>query len=106
MEKEIPYTDGKLSLKQVATNLNISTNHLSQVINENLNKNFFDFVNEYRVNLIKEKMKDPNHKQFTLLALAFDCGFNSKSSFNVIFKKKYRVNSYGIQKNTTIEYKS
>ena len=82
-----PYIDGKLSLKQVAQKMEISTNYLSQVINENLKKNFFDFVNEYRVNLVKQKMKDPTNSQYTLLALAYDCGFNSKSSFNVIFKK-------------------
>ena len=87
MKEDSPYIDGKLSLKQVAIKLDISTNYLSQVINENLKKNFFDFVNEYRVNLIKQKMKDPDNSQYTLLALAYDCGFNSKSSFNVIFKK-------------------
>tara|TARA_B100000809_G_scaffold261243_1_gene309753 strand:+ start:4185 stop:5351 length:1167 start_codon:yes stop_codon:yes gene_type:complete len=87
MDRETPYMDGKLSLKQVAQKMDISTNYLSQVINENLNRNFFDFVNEYRVNLIKQKMEDPSNNQYTLLALAFDCGFNSKSSFNVIFKK-------------------
>ena len=87
MEKETPYINGKLSLKEVASKLGISNNHLSQVINENLNKNFFDFVNEYRVNLIKEKMKNPANKQYTLLALAYECGFNSKSTFNAIFKK-------------------
>jgi AraC-like DNA-binding protein len=87
MEEETPYLDGKLSLKQVALKLNISSNYLSQVINENLQKNFFDFVNEYRVEVFKEKMNDQENKQFTLLALAYDCGFNSKSSFNSIFKK-------------------
>jgi len=71
----------------VATALQISTNHLSQVINENLDKNFFDFVNGYRVEMVKQKMKDPSNKNYTLLSLAYDCGFNSKSSFNAIFKK-------------------
>jgi len=87
MKEDSPYINGKLSLKQVAQKMDISTNYLSQVINENLKKNFFDFVNEYRVNLVKQKMKDPTNSQYTLLALAYDCGFNSKSSFNVIFKK-------------------
>ena len=87
MEKETPYLDGKLSLKEVAAALEISTNHLSQVINEKLEKNFFDFVNGYRIDLVKEKMSDPSNKNYTLLALAYDCGFNSKSSFNAIFKK-------------------
>lgn len=88
MKEEAPYLDGKLALKQVADELGISTNHLSQVINENMEKNFFDFVNAYRVELVKEKMKDSSNKQFTLLGIAYDCGFNSKSSFNAIFKKE------------------
>ncbi len=87
MDEEAPYLEGKLALKDVASALEISTNHLSQVINENLDKNFFDFVNGYRVELVKEKMVDPTNKNYTLLSLAYDCGFNSKSSFNAIFKK-------------------
>lgn len=87
MEEEKPYLNGKLSLKEVAEKINISTNHLSQVINENLEKNFFDFVNGYRLDLVKQKIKNPSNKKFTLLSLAYECGFNSKSSFNSIFKK-------------------
>ena len=87
MEQERPYLNGKLSLKEVAEKMNLSTNHLSQVINENLEKNFFDFVNGYRVDLVKQKMTDPSNKNYTTLSLAYDCGFNSKSSFNSIFKK-------------------
>lgn len=87
MKEERPYLNGKLSLKEVAEYLDISHNHLSQVINENLNKNFFDFVNVYRVDLVKEKMLDSSNKNITLLSIAYDSGFNSKSSFNSIFKK-------------------
>lgn len=87
MEEGQPYLNGKLALKEVAEQLDISTNHLSQVINEKLSKNFFDFVNAYRVELVKEKMSNPANSKFTLLALAYDSGFNSKSSFNSIFKK-------------------
>ncbi len=87
MEEEKPYLNGKLLLKEVAEEINISTNHLSQVINENLEKNFFDFVNGYRVDLVKQKIKNSANKKFTILYLAYECGFNSKSSFNSIFKK-------------------
>jgi len=87
MAEEEPYLKGKLSLKEVAEKMNVSTNHLSQVINENLDKNFFDFVNGYRIDLVKQKMIDPSNKNYTILSLAYDCGFNSKSSFNSIFKK-------------------
>lgn len=87
MEEEKPYLDGKLSLNQVAEKLEISPNHLSQVINENLDRNFFDFVNGYRVALVKEKLADPANERFTILAIALDSGFSSKSSFNEVFKK-------------------
>lgn len=87
MKDERPYLNGKLSLKDVAAYLDISVNHLSQVINEQLGKSFFDFVNEYRVAEVKRQLAEAKHEQFTLLAVAYDSGFNSKSSFNNIFKK-------------------
>ncbi|MFY0655099.1 MAG: helix-turn-helix domain-containing protein [Cyclobacteriaceae bacterium] len=87
MEKEKPFLNGKLSLNDLADMLNISSNHLSQAINENLNQNFFDFINGYRVEAIKQRMLDSDSKNLTLLALAYESGFNSKSSFNNIFKK-------------------
>jgi AraC-like DNA-binding protein len=87
MVKEKPYLNEKLSLKEVACSLDISVNHLSQVINEQTGMSFFDFVNKYRVDEVKARLADPKNKQFTLLATAYDCGFNSKSSFNSIFKK-------------------
>ena len=86
-EKEKPFLDGKLSLGNVAEYMNISVNHLSQVINEKLGMTFFDFVNSYRVDEVKERLSSPDAKSFTLLGIAYDSGFNSKSSFNSIFKK-------------------
>ena len=64
------------------------TNHTSQIINENLNKNFFDFVNDYRINEVKKCLSDSKFSHYTLLAIAYECGFNSKSSFNSLFKIK------------------
>ncbi len=87
MEKEKPFLDNQLSLRQLADDLEVNTNYLSQVINERHNKNFVEFINEYRVTALKEKLEDPDNRQFTLLSLAFDCGFNSKTTFNTAFKK-------------------
>jgi AraC-like DNA-binding protein len=87
MDEKRPYLNGKLLLKEVAEAMDISTNHLSQIINENLKINFFDFVNGYRVELIKQEMVNPKNKNYTIISIAYDCGFNSKSSFNSIFKK-------------------
>ena len=86
-EKEKPYLNGQLKLIDLSEYLNISVHHLSQIINEQLGKNFFDFVNEYRVQEVKARLSNPDHKQYTLLSIAYDSGFNSKSNFNSTFKK-------------------
>jgi AraC-like DNA-binding protein len=85
--KEEYYKKNDLSLNELALELNIHPNYLSQIINEREKKNFYDFVNTFRVEEFKRLVKNPKNKQFTLLALAYDCGFNSKSSFNRYFKK-------------------
>jgi AraC-like DNA-binding protein len=101
MENEKPYLDSKLSLKQLAAFLELSTNHTSQIINENLNKNFFDFVNDYRINEVKKYLSDSKFSHYTLLAIAYECGFNSKSSFNSIFKLKTGLTPSEYQKTLT-----
>ena len=87
MKTKKPYLSGELSLGELAQQLNISVNHLSQVLNTVQKQNFFDFVNSYRVNEVIEKMKDPGNRHLTLLAIGLDSGFNSKTSFNTVFKK-------------------
>jgi len=87
METEKPYLEPKLTLSSLADELEISANHLSQVINQYEEKNFFDFVNSYRVEEYKERATDPAYQNFSILAIALDSGFNSKSSFNQVFKK-------------------
>ncbi|MFT4577043.1 MAG: AraC-like DNA-binding protein [Polaribacter sp.] len=85
--KESYYTESSLSLNDLAQKLDISPNYLSQIINEKEEKNFFDFINAFRVAEFKRLIAVPTNQQYTLLALAYDCGFNSKSSFNRSFKK-------------------
>jgi len=87
MERQKPYLDETLSLTKLAKSLDIPVHHLSQIINEEFALNFFDFINQYRVEEVKTKMADPKFSNFSLLGLAFECGFNSKSSFNRVFKK-------------------
>ena len=86
-KNEKPYLNGKLSLSEVAEYMEISVNHLSQVINDQLGFSFFDFVNSYRVEEVKAKLADSAYENYTLLGMAYDSGFNSKSTFNSIFKK-------------------
>ena len=85
--REEYYKKNKLSLNELASELDIHPNYLSQIINEREEKNFYEFVNSFRLEEFKRLVKHQKHKEFTLLALAYDCGFNSKSSFNRYFKK-------------------
>lgn len=87
MQSEKPYLDAELTLHRLAGMLDVSAHNLSEVINTRTGMNFFDFVNSYRVEQVKRDLLDPSKSQFTLLALAFDAGFASKTSFNAIFKK-------------------
>jgi AraC-like DNA-binding protein len=87
MKSAKPYLNPDLSLPQLAAELNISSHYLSQVINEQFNLNFFDFVNGYRVEIFKERITGPEFRNLSLLGIAFECGFNSKSAFNRIFKQ-------------------
>jgi AraC-like DNA-binding protein len=88
MDTEKPYMDGDLTLARLATKLSVSAHHLSQIINERLNQNFFDFVNTYRVEEAKRMLVNPAKKHYSLLAIAEEVGFNSKSAFNTAFKKQ------------------
>jgi AraC-like DNA-binding protein len=87
MKSEKPYHDGELTIADLSESLNIPRHYITQIINERLNKNFYFFINEYRVNEVKEKLTDSAYGEHTLLRIALDAGFNSKSSFNIIFKK-------------------
>jgi len=87
METEKPYIDGALTLQKLAEKLSIPPSHLSQIINERLEQNFFDFINSYRVKEVQRLFGDPSKKHYALLAIAVEVGFNSKSTFSSAFKK-------------------
>ncbi|MGW8123601.1 helix-turn-helix domain-containing protein [Roseivirga echinicomitans] len=86
MTTEQPYLDADLTLPKLAEDLGVSTHHLSQIINDVHGKNFFNFINAYRVEEVKRKIQDPAFDNYSLLGIAFDSGFNSKSAFNRVFK--------------------
>jgi AraC-like DNA-binding protein len=81
------FTDPELTLGALARNLNVHPNHLSQVINTYEQKNFYDFINFHRIEEFKRIVAMTENKSYTLVSLAYDCGFNSKASFNRNFKK-------------------
>ncbi len=86
MEEEKPYMNGELSINNLTKRMEIPRHYLTQILNEKLGKNFYTFVNEFRVKEVIRMMQDPEYDHYTLLALGFEAGFNSKSSFNSIFK--------------------
>ncbi|MBD3386014.1 helix-turn-helix domain-containing protein [candidate division KSB1 bacterium] len=87
MKSKKPFIESDLKLGQLAQLLKTSPNHLSQVVNENCRQNFFDFVNRYRIEEAKRLIAETSSQNLTLLSIAYDVGFNSKSAFNTAFKK-------------------
>lgn len=91
MVREKPYLDQRLNLTDVAEMIDCSQNQLSQLLNEIIGKNFYDYMNEYRLKYFHELTRNPKNKQFTFLSLAYESGFNSKTTFNSFFKKSTGV---------------
>ena len=87
MNIEKAYLNPELNLSDLADQAHMSRAQLSEIINSGFGKNFNDFVNEYRVEAFKVKLKENKHEQLSLLGIAQDCGFNSKATFNRVFKK-------------------
>ncbi|WP_400080269.1 helix-turn-helix domain-containing protein [Winogradskyella sp. R77965] len=87
MEIDKAYLNPELNLSDLAKIANMSRGQLSEIINTAFNKNFNDFVNTYRVEAFKAMLKADKHKKLSLLGIAQECGFNSKATFNRVFKK-------------------
>ncbi len=87
MKENKPYLNHNLTLNQLAAMISVSPHNLSEVINTQLKLKFFDYINQYRVEQVKKDLLDPQKQNLTFLSIGIDAGFNSKSSFNAIFKK-------------------
>ena len=87
IQQDKAYEDPELSLAQVAKQLKSNPTIISKVVNQGFHLNFNDFINFYRIEAVKEKLKAGEQKTQTLLGIAYDCGFNSKATFNRAFKK-------------------
>ncbi len=87
MKDDKHYLDNELSLHNLAQKLNSNAHYLSHILNNIIKKNFYDFVNGFRVDEVKERLKNGEGEKRTLLYIALDSGFNSKASFNRIFKQ-------------------
>jgi AraC-like DNA-binding protein len=98
MDQEKPYLDRELTIFDLSDQLEIPRHFISEVINEHLGINFYSLINEYRVEEVKKRLEDPQYKHLTILAIAYDSGFNAKSSFNTIFKEKTGMTPSDYQK--------
>jgi AraC-like DNA-binding protein len=87
MQTEKPWLNPDLSLEELAVAVGQKPKMLSIVINETLGQNFFDFINHYRVDEAKRLLTNPVDEKITVLEVLYAVGFNSKSSFNTLFKK-------------------
>ncbi len=85
-EKKV-YKESALTLNLLAEKLNTKAYLLTKTLNEVIHKSFTDYVNEYRVSEIQRLIQNPENDKYTLLSLAYEAGFNSKSSFNRAVKK-------------------
>ncbi len=88
MKAEKPHLNPDVNLALLSSKLKVSSEYLSAILNSRLNQSFFDFINHYRVEEFKRLCKDPGKKNLTLIALAYESGFNSKATFNRVFKRE------------------
>jgi len=98
MTKEKPFLNGNLSLVSLAASLNANPKVLSYVINEHMHKNFNDYINDWRIEEVKIRLNDKAYGHLKMISIAFDCGFNSKSTFNLAFKKATGLSPSGYKK--------
>ncbi len=86
LDKDV-YLNPDISLSQLSEKLNILPYQTSELISRKYQQSFFDLINQHRIEEVKKRLVDPEFNHFSILAIAMDCGFNSKSSFNTAFKK-------------------
>jgi AraC-like DNA-binding protein len=87
MESEKPYLDPELSLLKLAQLMQCSTHELSHLINQGFERNFYQFINAYRIEESKRLLQDQKLDHLNILAIGFEAGFNSKTTFNTTFKQ-------------------
>jgi AraC-like DNA-binding protein len=100
MAVEKVYLNENLSLRDVALQLKSEPNLISFILNNHLNRNFYDFVNHYRIEEVKNRLKDPRYSHLTLLGIGLESGFNSKTTFNRVFKQVTGMTPTEFQKNS------
>jgi AraC-like DNA-binding protein len=87
MEQDRLYQETELTLQQLSAHLQYPSHQVSQAINDGMNKTFYELVNGFRVEEAKRLLLNPDNRSFTILSVGFEAGFNSKTTFNTVFKK-------------------
>ncbi len=99
LEKEKPWLKADLKIADLAALLGTPSHQLSQILNEGMKTNFFDLMNHYRIEEVKRRLLHPDYSHYSILAIALDCGFNNKATFNRVFKKKTGMTPSGFVNN-------
>lgn len=100
MEEKEPYLDPSLTIRSLARRLGMGQRELSKLINQQMGVHFFDYVNRYRVEKAKAMLNDPAKHEMSMLEIAFEAGFNTKSSYNAAFRKHLGSTPTGYQKSS------
>lgn len=87
MNEERPYLNPELTLGELSAQINLAKHELTDLLNVHIGKNFFTFVNEFRLKAVVRRLANPDYDHLTIIGIANDCGFNSKSTFNSLFKQ-------------------
>jgi len=103
MEEEKLYLEPKLSVNDLSNKMEISRHSLSQLLNDHLEISFYDYINRHRIADFKQRVNDPKYRHLSILGIALECGFNSKSAFNMIFKKNEGMTPSAYKKQLKIE---
>jgi AraC-like DNA-binding protein len=90
-KEEKVFLNPEFNLKQLAEKTNLNRGEVSEVINLGFGMNFNDFVNKFRISEFQQRLQSGAHEQFSLVGIAFECGFNSKATFNRVFKKAVQL---------------
>lgn len=102
MKEEQPFLNPDVSLKTLATLLSIPERKMSTLLNQYLNISFYDYINTYRVEAFKENLQSPSNENYTLLSIAYGCGFSSKTSFNRVFHKIAKMSPSAYKKTLNV----
>lgn len=98
VESERPFLNPALSLRSLAQQIEIHPNHLSWLLNESIGQNFNEYINNYRIEHFKKLIVNPDNSHISIIGLAYESGFNSKTVFNTVFKKEVGMTPKEYQK--------